>query len=171
MSLICSEQMSEEGVQLPPEDVEPELEGAQPDADEWKHPEKKRSEVWKHFLVHPTIKKYKCTHCKVQLSGQSSTTTVAKHIKKCEKAPPLIQQSFWESTDGATPSPSDKKNPNALILAMPEATLEELVIGRMVALRNNPIFRLSKCIDTREGDFSFNLTFIIRLFYPAILSG
>lgn len=84
-------------------------------------PINRRSIVWKHFQLSRKEKnKAFCTHCTetVGLSGDASTSAMAKHLKRRHKELDLNQQQTVRSSSAKSSQNSDEEQPSVLQMLM-----------------------------------------------------
>ena len=108
----------------------------------WEKKQKVKSPVWESFLVNKDVpNSVKCVHCDKLLSSKSSTSSLKVHITAC---------TIEDSTD---PSSSSGPDVTCAVLGgriIKDASGSEMVLARMVAVANLPMYKLRNSKDIKE---------------------
>ena len=127
----------------------------------WSFPEGKRSDVWQHFKTHPTDPRSKCSHCEKLFSSNTSTAVLKQHLLlSCSGTEHSQPGPSRHHQDHSKIVPRLSKHPTESLLK--NASKEEFVLGRMIALDYIPIYKLEHSFDIREGKFNFLKSIILQ---------
>ena len=108
----------------------------------WEKPKKRKSPVWESFLVNKDVPdSVKCVKCEKLMSSKCSTSTLKGHITSCA------------INDSTAQGSSSQPEVTCAVLGgriIKDASGSEMVLARLVAVANFPMYKLRTSKDVKE---------------------